>query len=132
MDFAGKLGQFTDAFKDAYGEGREEWSRSYREGRKTRRKSEDAPRIQEMSGAYPTGVRIKELMDDVIPMDKNPLYTLNPFVKDLNDYKSTVQKKRHVRKDLGLELKRGITEPVNLQVRLLLTLKMSHEIFIGY
>ena len=65
MKFAGKLQPFTSAFRDAYGEGREEWSKAYREGRKSAGKAENAPRIDEMSGAYPTGIRIKELVDDV-------------------------------------------------------------------
>ena len=29
---AGKLSGFGDAFRDAYGEGREEWAKAYREG----------------------------------------------------------------------------------------------------
>ena len=91
---AGKLGgfgAFRDAFKDAYGEGREEWTRSYREGRKSLRKSEDAPRINEMSGAYPTGVRLKELADDLSGRELPP----------------DIITKRVIREDLGLGPKKG-------------------------
>ena len=88
---AGKLQQFTDAFKDAYGEGREEWARSYREGRKSLGKAEDAPRINEMSGAYPTGVRLKELADDLSGRKRSP----------------EIERKRLIRRDLGLGPKEG-------------------------
>ena len=53
---------FIDAFKQAYGEGREDWSRAYRATRESQGKSENAPRIEEMGGAYPTGVRIMEAL----------------------------------------------------------------------
>ena len=33
------LGGFFDAAKEAYGEGREEWSKAYREGRKVARRN---------------------------------------------------------------------------------------------
>lgn len=93
---AGRLqqgfGEFADAFKDAYGEGREEWTRSYREGRKSLKKSEDAPRINEMSGAYPTGVRLKELADDLSG-------------RELPD---DIRTKRNIRSVLGLGPKRGV------------------------
>lgn len=56
---------FFDAAAEAYGEGREEWAKAYREGRKAKGASEDAPRWDEMTGAYPTGIRMKELIDDV-------------------------------------------------------------------
>ncbi len=67
---AGKLNfgswdDFLPSFRDAYGEGREEWSKAYREGRKSAGQAENAPRIDEMTGAYPTGIRLKELIDDV-------------------------------------------------------------------
>jgi len=90
---AGKLGgfqEFKDAFKDAYGEGREEWTRSYREGRKSLKKSENAPRINEMSGAYPTGVRFKELIDDVFPI---------PYS---DEQRREIRDKTIIREDLGL------------------------------
>ena len=83
---------FKEAFKDAYGEGREEWTRSYREGRKSLKKSEDAPRINEMSGAYPTGVRLKELADDLSG-------------RELSD---EIKKKREIRSVMGLGPKSGI------------------------
>jgi hypothetical protein len=95
MRKAGKLtgfDAFSDGFKDAYGEGREEWTRSYREGRKRLNKSEDAPRINEMSGAYPTGVRLKELVDDLSGRQ------LDNATRD----------KRVIREDLGLGPKRGV------------------------
>lgn len=59
------LGGFFEAANEAYGEGREEWSKAYREGRKAQGVSENAPRIDEMTGAYPTGIRIKEAFDDL-------------------------------------------------------------------
>lgn len=93
---AGKLqgfDAFKDAFKDAYGEGREEWARSYREGRKSLKKAEDAPRIQEMMGAYPTGVRTKELIDDLSGRKLPP----------------EVITKRVIREDLGLGPKSGVS-----------------------
>nr|BDD47539.1 hypothetical protein 111 [Pelagibacteraceae bacterium] len=92
---AGKLqgfGAFKEAFKDAYGEGREEWARSYREGRKSLKKAEDAPRIQEMMGSYPTGVRTKELIDDISGRKLPP----------------EVITKRVIREDLGLGPKKGV------------------------
>ena len=90
---AGRLTAFTDAFKEAYGEGREEWSKAYREGRKTAQKSEDAPRWDEMTGAYPTGIRIKELIDDV------------------RGKKLTAQESnnRTIREDLGIGARKGIS-----------------------
>ena len=54
---AGRLARFGEAFNDAYGEGREEWTRAFRQGRKAEGQAENAPRIDEMSGAYPTGIR---------------------------------------------------------------------------
>ena len=51
---------FIDAFRQAYGEGREDWGRAYRTLRDDRNLSENAPRMTEMSGAYPTGVRLME------------------------------------------------------------------------
>ena len=59
------LGGFFDAFREAYGEGREEWSKAFRESRKSQGMSENAPRIDEMSGAYPTGIRLTELAQDL-------------------------------------------------------------------
>ena len=53
---------FIDAFKQAYGEGREDWGRAYRTLRDDRNLSENAPRMTEMSGAYPTGVRLMEAL----------------------------------------------------------------------
>ena len=60
------LGGFFDAAKEAYGEGREEWSKAYREGRKKQEETENAPRWSEMTGAYSTGIRGKELVDDAL------------------------------------------------------------------
>ena len=53
---------FMDAFKQAYGEGREDWNRAYRTDRSESGKSEDASRITEMTGSYPTGIRIMEAL----------------------------------------------------------------------
>lgn len=92
MKFAGKLRPFTDAFRDAYGEGREEWSKAYREGRKSAGNAENAPRIDEMTGAYPTGIRIKELIDDVRGKKLNTEETNN----------------RYIRQDLGIGPKSGV------------------------
>ena len=92
MKFAGKLQPFTSAFRDAYGEGREEWSKAYREGRKSAGKAENAPRIDEMSGAYPTGIRIKELVDDVRGKQLSR--------EEINN--------RQIRSDLGIGPKSGV------------------------
>lgn len=88
MKFAGKL---TSAFRDAYGEGREEWAKAYREGRKSAGKSENAPRIDEMAGAYPTGIRIKELIDDLSGKKLTR--------EEINN--------RQIRQDLGIGAKSG-------------------------
>lgn len=56
---------FFDAFGDAFGEGREEWSRSMREGRTANSQSENAPRWTEMTGAYPTGTRAVETVHEM-------------------------------------------------------------------
>jgi len=56
----GKDRTFFDAFGDAFREGREEWTRSFREGRTANELSENAPRWTEMTGAYPTGTRVVE------------------------------------------------------------------------
>ena len=61
---AGKLG-FWNSAREAFGEGREEWTRSFREGRELQGKAEQSTRWDEMTGAYPTGVRLKEMIDDV-------------------------------------------------------------------
>ena len=42
---AGRLARLSEAFSDAYGEGREEWTRAYRQGRKAEGEAENAPRI---------------------------------------------------------------------------------------
>ena len=55
-----------DAFKQAYGEGRENWSQAYREGRDLQGLSEDSTRVQEMTGAYPTGVRAMENLNSFV------------------------------------------------------------------
>ena len=46
---AGKLARFGDAFNDAFGEGREEQTRAYRQGRKAEGEAENAPRIHRSS-----------------------------------------------------------------------------------
>ena len=64
---AGKLmGGFGEAFNDAYGEGREEWTRAFRQGREAEGLAENAPRMTEMSGAYPTGIRVAEAFQDLV------------------------------------------------------------------
>lgn len=86
------LGGFFDAAQEAYGEGREEWSKAYREGRKAQGASENAPRMDEMTGAYPTGIRIKELIDDV---------TGKKLTRKERD-------NRQIREDLGIGTKQGL------------------------
>ena len=91
---AGKLtgfGAFKESFRDAFGEGREEWSRSFREGRKGLGKAEQSTRWDEMTGSYPTGVRIKELVDDATG-------------RKLNEEEKI---KRDARASLGLQPKEG-------------------------
>ena len=78
----GSWGDGLDAFKDAYGEGREEWAKSYREGRKSAGKAENAPRINEMSGSYPTGVRIKEVIDDITGKELSTREIQNRQIRD--------------------------------------------------
>ena len=74
-----------DAFKQAYSEGREDWNRAYRTSRTEGGQTEDAPRITEMSGSYPTGIRIMEALEDLGV----------PGIK-------TDPKKVQVREDLGI------------------------------
>ena len=88
---AGKLVRFGNAFNEAYGEGREEWTRAYRQGRKAEDKAENAPRIDEMSGAYPTGIRLTELVQDAVGKK------LTPVERD----------RRQIREDLGIGIKEG-------------------------
>jgi len=76
------LGGFFDAFRDAYGEGREEWSKAYRESRKAQGKSESAPRIDEMGGAYPTGIRLTELAQDLTGRQLSDKNKSNRFIRD--------------------------------------------------
>ena len=74
-----------DAFKQAYGEGREDWNRAYRTERSEGGKSEDASRITEMTGSYPTGIRVMEALEPVLPKNLKP-----------------DQRKVQVREDLGI------------------------------
>ena len=90
------LGGFFDAAKEAYGEGREEWSKAYREGRKVAGKTENAPRMSEMTGAYSTGIRGKELVDDALV--KMGLKNLSKKERDA----------RMIREDLGIGAKSGV------------------------
>ncbi len=86
------LGGFFEAANEAYGEGREEWSKAYREGRKASGRSENAPRWDEMTGAYRTGIRAKELLQDVL---KRPLT-------------KTEKDNRVIREDLGIGARQGV------------------------
>lgn len=90
------FGGFFDAARDAYGEGREEWSKAYREGRKSARKSENAPRMSEMVGAYSTGIRAKEMVDDAL---------VNMGLKKLSPRENNA---RMIREDLGIGAKKGV------------------------
>ena len=91
---AGRLARFGDAFNDAYGEGREEWTRAFRQGRKAEGQAENAPRWDEMSGAYPTGIRLTELAQDVVGRPLTPKQT----------------NRRQIREDLGIGIKQGRAE----------------------
>ena len=51
---------FFDAFGDAVGEGREDWSRAFRANRRSQGLDENAPRWTEMMGSHPTGTRLAE------------------------------------------------------------------------
>ena len=73
---------FIRSFRDAYGEGREEWAKAYREGRQASGKSEDAPRINEMTGAYPTGIRIKEAVQDATGAKLTPQENRNRMIRE--------------------------------------------------
>ena len=90
------LGGFFDAAREAYGEGREEWAKAFREGRKAENKTENAPRWTEMMGAYPTGIRAGELADDAL---------VKLGLKKL-DKKETDA--RLIREDLGIGAKKGL------------------------
>lgn len=83
---------FGRAFRDAYGEGREEWAKAYREGRQSAGKTEDAPRIDEMTGAYPTGIRLMEAIQDLTGAKLTPQQTNN----------------RMIRSDLGIGAEKGL------------------------
>jgi len=89
--FGQGLSDFKTAFKDAYGEGREEWARANREARKALNMPEDAPRGSDMFGSYPLGIRTKELVQDI----RNK--KLSPEDKA----------RRLVRQDAGLGAKQG-------------------------
>ena len=93
---AGRLARFGEAFKDAYGEGREEWTRAYRQSRKAEGQAENAPRWDEMSGAYPTGIRLSELAQDIVGRPLKP----------------EQQTRRQIREDLGIGIKQGGAERV--------------------
>ena len=84
---------FLDALRQAYGEGREDWSRAYRAGRTSNNQSEDAPRLTEMTGAYPTGIRIMENLNTLIP---------NELARRLNIAPNT--NRQLTRQDLGIGL----------------------------
>ena len=73
---------FIRSFRDAYGEGREEWAKAYREGRQAGDKSEDAPRINEMTGAYPTGIRFKEVFQDITGAKLKPKEERNRMIRE--------------------------------------------------
>ena len=90
------LGGFFDAAKDAYGEGREEWSKQFRENRKAQGKTENAPRATEMGGAYSTGIRAVEAGKDLL--DKLGLRKLTK-----NDRNA-----RMIREDLGIGARSGV------------------------
>ena len=84
---------FMDALQEAYGEGREDWSRAYRAGRTANNQSEDAPRLTEMTGAYPTGIRIMENINSLIPKEVASRLKITPGTN-----------KQLVREDLGIGL----------------------------
>ena len=90
------LGGFFDAAKEAYGEGREEWSKAYREGRKKKDETENAPRMSEMTGAYSTGIRLKELVDDAL------------VSRGLKKLSKNEEDARAIREDLGIGAKSGL------------------------
>ena len=83
---------FGRAFRDAYGEGREEWAKAYRESRQSAGKTEDAPRIDEMTGAYPTGIRLMEALQDLTGAKLTPQQKTN----------------RMIRNDLGIGAEQGL------------------------
>ena len=90
------FGGFFDAAQEAYGEGREEWSKAFREGRKSQNKTENAPRMTEMTGAYSTGIRAKELADDAL---------VNLGLKKLKQNEIDA---RLIREDLGIGAKKEL------------------------
>ena len=90
------LGGFFDAAREAYGEGREEWAKAFREGRKAEGLTENAPRMTEMTGAYATGIRGKELVDDAL---------VKLGLKNLSENEIEA---RLIRDDLGIGAKKGL------------------------
>lgn len=91
---AGKLARFGEAFNDAYGEGREEWTRAFRQGRKAEGLAENAPRMTEMTGAYPTGIRLAEVFQDAVGRGVTPQEA----------------SRRQIRTDLGIGAKEGFID----------------------
>ena len=82
---------FGRAFRDAFGDGREEWAKAYRDGRQSAGMTEDAPRINEMTGAYPTGIRLAEALQDLTGRKLKPEEENN----------------RMIRSDLGIGAEKG-------------------------
>ena len=69
-----------DAFGDAVGEGREDWSRAFRANRKSEKLDENAPRWTEMMGSHPTGTRLAETIHR-IRADRSPEYASSDKAK---------------------------------------------------
>ena len=95
---------FFDAFGDAFSEGREEWSRSFRKNRASAGVSENAPRWTEMSGAYPTGIRAVETAHEMAGKLDNALggEYLKPALNRIPLMKEPAQRNVDNRELLGI------------------------------
>ena len=73
---------FLDAFGDAVGEGREDWSRAYRANRRSKGLDENAPRWDEMMGSHPTASRVAEAIH-AARAERSPTYANSRKAKQM-------------------------------------------------
>ena len=85
---------FMDAFGDAVGEGREDWSRAYRANRRSQGLDENAPRWNEMMGSHPTATRVNEAIH-AARASRDPNYAQSTKAKQ-------IEREMLNRSDLGI------------------------------
>lgn len=85
---------FLQAFGDAVGEGREDWSRQFRQNRKNQGKDENAVRAAELFGSHPGISRTNELIHE-IRKARQPQYAQSDTAK-------LIEQQMQVRRDLGI------------------------------